>query len=292
MKYAFIGAKARVKESYIPVSDGVELLAIDFIPDANDKNLPVLVFVPGWISLVSGWEGVLLELIKKYHVIYLETREKKSARLPEKKVAFTVERMSQDIHEVLPHTAAADKPFYLAGSSLGGAVILDYMSRDFVMPREAFLVSPIAEMHFPALAVFIIKLIPPFLYFIVKPWIKWYLKNIRCDKEKEPEQVKKYERTLDAAEPYRLKKNAVALVDYQVWDRLDQVAAPVLIIGAKADSLHGMEELEKMRDNIPDASMAVLESNKESHSEKCGAVMTAAIKSREKNCSAFQSDQE
>jgi len=271
-----------VTEKYLKMSDGVELKVTDFLPEGNAPEKPVLVFVAGWISLISGWVDVLKELIPEYQTLYVETREKISARLPAiQGVDFSIEQMSRDLDEVLSQTLPKDKPFYFAGSSLGSTVILEYLSADKKQPRDSFIISPISEFNIPTWGLILIRFLHPGFYLVIKPLIKWYLRNFRLDKKKEPEQVAKYEGTLDAAEPGRLKANARAIQNYSLWGKLQDIKSPVLIIGAKADTLHGVEILEKMVSMMASARMELLESNKETHSKRSGTLMIGEIKRRE-----------
>lgn len=271
-----------VTEKYLKMSDGTELKVTDFLPEGDAPEKPVIVFVAGWISLISGWIDVLTELIPEYQTLYVETREKISARLPGiKGVDFSIERMSRDLDEVLAQILPKDKAFYFVGSSLGSTVILEYLSANKKQPRDSFIISPIPEFAIPAWGLLVIRFLHPGFYLVIKPVIKWYLRNFRLDKDKEPEQVAKYEGTLDAAEPGRLKANARAIKDYSLWGKLHEIKSPVLIIGAKTDTLHGVEILEKMVSMMPSARMAQLESNKETHSQKAGALMIGEIDRRQ-----------
>jgi homoserine acetyltransferase len=135
--------------------------------------------------------------------------------------------------------------------------------------------------RFPKVLGSIIPALPPALYTVVKPVIKWYLRNFRLDKQKEPEQVKKYENTLDAADPYKLKPNALAIRNYAIWDKLPHIKTPIVIIGAKSDTLHGTEYLEKMLELLPRAGYRELASNKETHSGTCGDLIVNFIRKKE-----------
>ena len=278
----------KVTEDYVEVSDGVALKVIDFLPEGDAPEKPAVVFVAGWISLISGWQGVLKQLTPRYRTIYIETREKVSARLPEDSVEFSVARMSLDIHEVLKQSVSLKRPFYFVGSSLGATIVLDYLSQNLRQPCQAILIGPNAEFFFPAWSLPLIRLLPAFLYTAIKPGLKWYLRNIRLDKHRESEQVKKYEGTLDAAEPKRLKANAWALRNYKLWDKLPDVKAPVLIIGAKSDILHGMDVLKRMVALMPCAGLEIMESNRETHSEKAGELIVNQIAMRENSSSELK----
>lgn len=275
----------KVDEYLLTVSDEVSLRVIDFIPPTYEAEKPVIIFVAGLISLIRGWREVLKKLTPHYRTIYIETREKVSALLPEdrkvKEIDFSIHRMSQDLHELLQEKVPSEQPFYFVASSLGSTAVIDYLSQNLRQPRLALLISPVCEFDIPAWGIPIIKYFPASLYTALKPPIKWYLRNIRLDKEKEPEQVKKYEGTMDAAEPKRLQAHALKLKDYSLWDKLPAVSAPVIIIGARADKIHGPEIMEKVVASMPSACLEMMESNKETHSEKAGEFIIKEIREHE-----------
>ncbi|MDD5723127.1 MAG: alpha/beta hydrolase [Syntrophales bacterium] len=265
--------KVRVEEDYVVTSDGVTLRMIDFVPPCDTPERPMVVFVPGWISLIDGWKDVLQRLTPRYRTLYVETREKASARLPRRpaRVDFSMPRMSRDIGEVLERKVAPERASCLAGSSLGATVILDYLSGDARrQPGVAILIAPICELIYPFWLPLLIRPVPPFLYTATKPMLKWYLRDIRLDKHKEPEQVKKYAETLDAAEPGRLKANAFAIRDYSLWEKLPGITSPVLIVGARSDTLHDVDIVSRMARLIPDAETEIMSSNRETHSARMG----------------------
>ena len=268
----------RVEEDYVVVSDGVALRTIDFTPPCDTPERPMVVFIAGWISLIDGWKNVLRKLTPCYRTLYVETREKVSARLPERaRVDFSMPRMSLDITEILACKVAPEKKFCFAASSLGATVVLDCISGEARQPEQSILIAPICELTYPFWLPLLLRPVPPSLYTAIKPLLKWYLRNVRLDKHREPEQVKKYEGTLNAADPWRLKANAFAIKDYSLWDKLSDVRSPVLIMGAKSDALHGLNVINRMVDLIPDADIEMMSSNRETHSEKMGKLIVDRI---------------
>ncbi|MDO9515173.1 MAG: alpha/beta hydrolase [Syntrophales bacterium] len=262
----------RVEEDHILTSDGVTLRMIDFVPPCDTPERPMVVFVAGWISLIDGWKDVLRRLTPRYRTLYVETREKASAGLPRRpaRVDFSMPRMSRDIGEIVERKVGPEKAFSLAGSSMGATVILDYVSSAQRQPELSILIAPICELIYPFWLPLLLRPVPPSLYTAIKPMLKWYLGNIRVDKQKEPEQAKKYEGTLDAAEPGRLKANAFAIKDYSLWEKLPDITSPVLIIGARSDTLHGSDIVSRMARLIPDVETEMMSSNRETHSERMG----------------------
>jgi pimeloyl-ACP methyl ester carboxylesterase len=160
---------------------------------------------------------------------------------------------------------------------MGATVILDYLAMEKRQSVNSFLVSPICEFPFPGWILFIIKFFPTLLYTVIRPILKTYLSYFRLDMKNEPDQVKKYCTTIDAAEPARLKANAYAIRNYSLWKKLSDIKSPVVIIGAKTDNLHGIDIMEKMEKIMPLASLEMMESNKETHSAKVGEFMDLYI---------------
>lgn len=268
-----------VEESELEMSDGVRLKLYDFRPEIYSESDPVLIFVAGWVSLISGWQDVLKVITPVFRVLYVETREKKSASMPSGDYPeFTIDRMALDISEIISNTIPESTPFYLAGSSLGSTVILDYLGTpEYRMPEKAILISPIASVDFPFWGKLIINYFPPSAYTVIKHIVIWYLNTFRVDRKKEPEQAEKYKNTVGSAEPKRLQANARALNDYSAWKKLQSVSSPVVIVGAETDKLHGLETLEKMISLIPRASLEILKSNKETHSARAGELIVRSM---------------
>lgn len=273
----YTSPKTSVKEYMVEVSDGVKLKVIDFDPGAK-KGSPIILFVAGWISLISGWKGFLQEITPRFRTLYLDTREKQSSLVPPKKrVSYDTERIRLDLKEVIEKVIPAKAAYVLAGSSLGATAIMEYLAVPCRAPECAVLIGPNAEFRYPKLLTPIIMMIPPSLYIIAKPIVKWYLKHFRVDMKHAPEQMKKYEGTLDAADPYKLKANALTLKNYSIWERLGNIATPCLIVGATTDTLHGTEKIERMMDILTRAEYVEMESNLATHGNDAGKMMAEYV---------------
>jgi predicted alpha/beta-fold hydrolase len=181
-----------------------------------------------------------------------------------------MERLKLDIGEVIQKAIPETDNFILAGSSLGASAIIEYCGSEGRKPLSTVLIGPNAEFRFPKILGSIIPAVHPSIYFSVKPVIKWYLRNFRLDKKNSLEQIKKYENTLDCADPYKLKANALAIRNYVLWNRIENINIPSLIIGATTDTLHGTENIKKLIDALPCSIYIELKSNMETHSEKAG----------------------
>ncbi len=269
----YTGNRASVSEYMHTVSDGVSLRIIDFTPYSIDPRKPVILFVAGWISLISGWKNFLAAVTPAYRVIYAETREKDSSLVPcMKRASFTMQRMMDDIADMVNGLIPQGTPFVIAGSSLGASAIMEYCMTDARRPMCAVLVGPNAALRFPRFLMSLVPFLHPSLYFAVKPIVKWYLRRFRVNSEAEKEQIAKYELTLDYANPYKLKRNALALKKWKLTST-GKIEIPSLVIGATTDSLHSTEHLKATMAFFTKGEYIELASNRETHSAKAAQVI-------------------
>ena len=222
-------------EEWLPAAPGVSLRIITFLP-AQKRDTPDIVFVSGWISKPIAWRDVLQEMTREFRVFYIETREKISSRI-RGKVRFGVDSIGEDLVHVIPRLPIKPDRYILMGSSLGATAILDAVAVLQPRPKALVLVAPNAEFRVPRWGIWFIRPLPPHLYLIVKPFIKWYLRNFRLDVTTDYAQYQKYANALDAADPWKLKKAVLALAKYRVWKKLGAVTCPVLIVAASKDKL-------------------------------------------------------
>ncbi len=252
------------KEEMIPVSPGVSLRVITFSPSQPDKN-PALVFVPGLISLMAGWREVLLEMTRDFLVYYIETREKITSKV-KGKVDYSLEAIGKEIAALVSHFNLQSRSYILFGSSLGATAILESSRFLKTDPLCLVLIGPNAVFRVPKFYRFIIRVFNPRFYLLLKPIVKWYLKTFRLDTGADYAQYEKYCKTLDAADPWKLKKTVIAFSRYEVWDILAAIHYPTLIVGASRDTLHEPENLKKMVSIMKHAAYIDLETNRLTHS--------------------------
>lgn len=256
----------KFKEEMIPISENVLLRLITFTPPVTNNN-PSIVFIPGWISMINGWKEVLIEMTKDFTVYYLETREKISSHI-QVKVDYSVEEIGNDIVQLIKILKLHDRKYILVGSSLGATSILDCSKNLKVPPMSLVLIGPNAEFRIPLWGVLVIKLFYPPLYNFFKPYIKWYLKTFRLDVNHDYEQYEKYSSVLDSADPWKLKRAALSVYKYSVWNLLDKIEYPTLILGGSKDKLHEPENLKRIVSKMKKTTFVDMKTNKGTHSKE------------------------
>jgi pimeloyl-ACP methyl ester carboxylesterase len=257
---------ANYKTEFIDVSENVSIRLITFSP-AKPSNKPPIVFVPGWVSQISGWLQVLLEMTREYTVYYIETREKISSIVKED-AEYTVEEMGKDVIKVIEQIQLIDKKYYLFGSSLGGTIILDLWRFLETKPLSLILVGPNAEFRVPKTWHFIVSSFYPPLYKVLKPAVKWYLRTFRMNIENDVAQYEKYSEALDSADPWKLKKALLSVEKYKVWELLSAINTPTLIFSASKDKLHEPENLHRIAETMQNATIVDMETNSGTHSRE------------------------
>jgi pimeloyl-ACP methyl ester carboxylesterase len=259
----FCAPGAHCSEQYFLVRPGISLRVVSFEPP-HESTLPTIFFVPGWISLMSAWREVLRDLTRDFRIDYIETREKSSSRV-QITARYGVEDIARDIAHVVS-VLARENGFVLLGSSLGATALIESCRFLKKKPRSLVLIAPNAEFRVPPLGLLIVRISSPSLYAIIKPVITWYLRTFRLDLKTDYAQYAKYCGSLDAADPWKLKKAAIAFSDYQIWGALRSVSMPVLVFGASKDVLHKPEHLKRMVSSLEQVTEIDLETNKRTHS--------------------------
>ncbi len=256
-------------EHWLSMDDGASLRVLEF----GEPSAPPLIFVAGWLSLPRGWTEVIAEVCRDYRLFYLETREKASSRLRAEHAAdFSVERLRLDLVNAVAALVPAGQHFRMAGSSLGATVILEYLAAGCRPPDSAVLIAPNREYRYPAWFRIALPYLPVAIYPVLREVIKFYLRRFRLDPQQDPEQYAKYAATLDCADPHKLKPNAISLMHYQL-PALGNVNTPILILGGAADKLHGLDDLRWMAEQMPQARLLPMASNKATHSAQAGMTM-------------------
>jgi pimeloyl-ACP methyl ester carboxylesterase len=273
----FCAPNTKILVRNVALKNSVSLRVITFSPAVVTNN-PQVVFIPGWISLIHGWQSALLEMSRDFTIHYVETREKISADV-DLKNRFRVEDFAQDIAGIVDYFQLPERGYILLGSSLGATTIVD--SYRF-LPRQPLclvLICINAIFYIPKFWQNVVRLFPPRLYLGIKPVIKWYLRNFRLDVASDAAQYTKYCRNLDAADPWKLKKAALAFIHYAIWDRLPEIEVPSLIFGASKDELHNLADIRHIAHQLPHSTFVDLETNSQTHSAAMVIELRKYIKS-------------
>ena len=251
-------------EEWVKVSNDVSLRVLCWTPENEtmQKARP-LMMVPGWGSVFEGWRPLVTEWATRRPIIYVETREKASARFTKKErvTDFRMEDFIQDMVNVMKHFKLDDS-CDLFSSSLGSTILIEALQRDLVDARSSLFVAPNLDLKMPFWPRFFIKTPMPkfFLRFTIKMAV-WAVQK----KVKEEGQRIRYKRTLLSQNAARIRLSARSLIGYELPHDLSAISVPCGIIAAESDKLHGLENIEKLTKKIPGAVMIAVPSNQYAH---------------------------
>ena len=263
----------RFTEHRLEVQEGVRLRLFKWIPEDCGDGDPIF-FVAGWISLVTGWRPLLEVLVRKHPVYYLETREKASAEIPQSMMQsenFAIDRLADDLREVGDQLGLNGGRSVLFGSSMGSNAILEALKDDRFRGKAAFLVGPNVEFYFPAWGRVAVRVVPAWLIERLKGFVIWYLRNFRVNERSDPDQMARYVRTVRAADSWRLKLSARAVLDYTLTPGLETISTPVAVAYADNDTLHGEDTVRAIVDSMPCGTAVRCPSNTYMHTAAVAA---------------------
>ncbi len=273
----FCDKEACYSTGYVSLPTGVELLSVTFSPP-EPAGLPVILFIPGFVSLIENFRETLIELTRSHTLIYVETREKSTARInPDHR--FSVDEITADIIHFAELMIPEGVRYVMAGYSLGATVIAEAFPSLRRKPEAVILLEPNISFPFNGLAMVLARL-AKYLYRPVVPFVKWYLRTFMIDLKSDEEMYLINCRNLDTAEPVRLGLAVRELSRYRMNGCLDQITVPALVVVTSKDRFHSHGGGTEIAARIPGAKCLDMEDNKRTHSNEAGRVISNFISSR------------
>ncbi len=256
---------AIAEENWIEVEPEVSIRAIFWKPEGDfDPVGGPVVMVPGWGSLFEGWRPLVSEWVRHRQLIYIETREKASARISRKlsKADFLLHKHSEDISTVLETLGVSQSEVDWFSSSLGSTVLIDAYQRGFLGGRSSILLAPNPDFEFPLWAKAIIYApLPMFVYRKMVGFVAWVVDR----RTKEEGQRIRYRRSLLAQNVPRMVRSARCMGRYNLPADLSSIAIPCGVMTAKSDTLHDFDKVQRVVDSIPNCRLIEVPSNQYAH---------------------------
>jgi pimeloyl-ACP methyl ester carboxylesterase len=253
------------------INDLVALHAETFTPQVLHGN-NAIVLVGGLATILDSLSAIVSELASDHIVHYIETREK-SGSLIGGNVSFDVETMGEDTATIIGKLGLEEDKYLLMGYSLGATVIADCYRNLAAKPKCMILMEPTPVFHYPAWSLPLIRYLGLPLYKILIPLSKLYLRTFHINTREDAEMAVISFRSLDHADPRKLRNVILAIARYKLWDKLPFIDCPVLIVGTSKDQLHVKGETEQMARLLKRSSYTDLETNKRTHSPELGKVV-------------------
>jgi pimeloyl-ACP methyl ester carboxylesterase len=248
------------------LDNGISLNSVKFNP-CSDRGFPPVVFFPGFASIIENFSETIIALTENFTVEYVETREKPTSIVPAN-TKFDVRDIAKDISDAIDRLDVKAGNYILLGYSLGATAAAEsFNSIIRKKPALLVLIEPSAVFRVPGLGLFVAKYFPR-AFHIVKPLVKFYIKNFRIDTSKDYEMYVIIERIIDGADPEKLIPTLICMSRYQIWSALEKIDVPALVIGASHDTFHNLDDAKEIASRIQGAVYADLVTNKRSHSRE------------------------
>ena len=263
-------------EQMVAVDNYTKLRVISYSPAFQKGNIAI-VFVGGLSTVLESFGNIIYHLTSDFPFHYIETRDHSSSQILGEG-HFDIETSGLDIAAVLCKLELKESEYVLMGYSLGVTVIADGFRHLKVKPKQMIFMEPTPVFHYPKWTIKLAKATQGLKTMPLKIIAKWYIHNFIIDKNADAEMVLISAKAIDSCDPVKLKKTMVAIADYTLWDKLESIECPVLVIAATKDKFHVHDETLKMVSMLRNCSYIDLETNQRSHSIEAAEVIKENLK--------------
>ena len=256
---------ANVEEFFVEVAPNISIRVLRWVPaDSSASSLDPAVVVPGWGSVFEGWRPLLTEWVSRRPIVYIETREKKSARITRKvrREDFEMRHHGHDVAAVLGKLGIDSAEVDWFSSSLGATLLIDAYQNDVLAGRSSILLAPNPDFEFPLWARILLKMpLPKFIHPALVRFAVWIVER----RTEEEGQRIRYRRALLSQDLERLLLSSRANIRYSLPQDLSNASVPCAVMTASSDTLHGMDKVLDIVDRLPNAVLIEVPSNQYAH---------------------------
>ena len=256
---------ANAEELFVEVAPNISVRVLRWVPaDSSAASLDPTEVVPGWGSVFEGWRPLLTEWVSRRPIVYIETREKKSARITRKvrRDDFEMRHHGHDVAAVLGKLGIDSAEVDWFSSSLGATLLIDAYQNDVLAGRSSILLAPNPDFEFPLWARILLKMpLPKFIHPALVRFAVWIVER----RTKEEGQRIRYRRALLSQDLERLLLSSRANIRYSLPQDLSNASVPCAVMTASSDTLHGMDKVLDIVDRLPNAVLIEVPSNQYAH---------------------------
>ncbi len=230
----------------VPV-EGAEIRVYHTRPDRPEGRRPI-VFVPGWGTNPPGWFDFSKPLHGRVEMYYLETREKASSRILDRRTDMSVGQAARDIARALGALGLAGGTSCWPAACWGGAQVLKGLIDGGLAAPTVLVQDPMHRLWFPRWVLrWVSPLIPLPLLHVLRPIIAGAL----LGDMKEPVQKARALAFVYGADFWKWKKSAEAARDFELYGTLAAVSREVFVLNGTADKVHDPADYPRMTAEMP-----------------------------------------
>lgn len=219
---------------YVSTGDG-ELKVYHHIPEKKQTKRPI-VFLSGFVAAPSTWVDFHVPHHGLGEYYYVETREKKSSKIPRtKKTTMTIKRTAYDVSKVLEGLGLIGTDYLLVGSSYGGAVVLEGLIQGYLNPPTTILYDPIIKWVWKKSIINVAFRIVPMgiLSFLRMPIARVFTAGMKNKEQRE--RMIEFARGL---EPWKFKKAVLNNNKFNIYENLKKIKQEVFFATGPLDRYH------------------------------------------------------
>ena len=215
-----------VSRRYIFTRPNVRLRLLT-IKSSSDTPSGRVLFVPGWMSFSDTWRLVIRELLSKFDIYYLETREKNSSEV-DRDSSFGIDELAHDYKVVADDICGDGLELFVVCSSIGAATVIRGFSQG-VRPAALAMISPILRPEIPRITRYLTFLFGGPLGFIGRALISWWYGLFVYRVSKDQFQYSRFLQVLENCDPWKMTRGARDLTGLRI--ELDEVGKLDIPVG-------------------------------------------------------------
>ncbi len=245
---------------WVPV-DGAELRVIHVRPAAGGRRaggrrggtrgaaVRPIVFVPGWGTTPESFEDFFAAVHGRAELYFVETREKSSSRITDRRVSMGPEQSSRDIARVLRAIGlGGGRDYVLTATCWGATLVLLGMGGGWIEAPTALLADPMHTLWFSR---FVLRWISPLV-----PWPTLYLLRPFMAKAmlgdiQEPTMRRRAMSFVYGADLWKWKRSAEEARELELYGNLGAVRQEVLVLNGTRDKVHDPVHYPRIASEIP-----------------------------------------
>ncbi|MHA1775258.1 MAG: alpha/beta fold hydrolase [Promethearchaeota archaeon] len=229
----------------IPVEGGT-IRVIHYRPPVMMSKRPV-VLVPGWGVTLEGFRDTFEVFYNYIEFYYVETREKKSSRIPRYGTSFDMTTNAQDVAKVIKYFKISQRDFVLMGTCWGGAVVLHGLIHRILNAPTCVVVDPMHKLEYPRWVLAIAPVIPVWFLWLLKPLLTF----IKLRNHKLPTQRKRIKHFIKNAVLWKWKKTAHQVRRFELFGQVSSIPDEVFIFNATTDNIHDQRNYPQIAREMP-----------------------------------------
>jgi hypothetical protein len=230
----------------VPV-DGAEIRVFHMKPGRPVARRPIL-FAPGWGTTPPGWYDLTRALHGRAELYFLETREKASARILDRRTDMGVSQSSRDIARAIDFLGLSGRDFVLMGACWAGAQVLQGLIDRSLSAPTVLVGDPMHTLWFSKwLLRWVAPLLPTATLSLLRPF---FVKGMLGDMKEPVQKARAYD-FVYSADLWKWKKSAEAARDFELHGALGGVRDEVFVFNGTADKVHDPTHYPRIASELP-----------------------------------------